>query len=210
MGAMASMRTRPDEGLREKQRRTTAAAISEAAHKLISERSYEEVTIEDIAQEVGMSSRTFFRYYSSKEDVILIGYEEHQQKLLDALDERPIDEDITDAVRNALLAFSVGHERDRAALRKKFIIFRDNPSMAKVFIGRQWTWERLFVDRIGERMGVDPNTDMRPAVIAGAAMAAWRAAIRSWIFQKNGPPELVTHTARALDALSESFRSRAG
>src|SRR5579859_6985291 len=56
--------------LRERKKRLAQATIEEAALKLFQQRGYEQTSIQDIADEVMMSSRTFFRYFASKEEVL--------------------------------------------------------------------------------------------------------------------------------------------
>ena len=57
-------------GLRERKKRLAQAAIEEAALRLFQQKGYEQTSIQDIADAVTMSSRTFFRYYASKEEVL--------------------------------------------------------------------------------------------------------------------------------------------
>lgn len=57
--------------LRERQRNEVASAIHEAAAQLLLKQTWHETTIEAIAKEAGISPRTFFNYYPTKEDAAL-------------------------------------------------------------------------------------------------------------------------------------------
>ena len=54
-------------GLRERRRRQTSADIRDAAVRLASDRGFDKVTIEEICAEAGISTRTFFNYFPTKE-----------------------------------------------------------------------------------------------------------------------------------------------
>src|SRR5438105_8787654 len=56
--------------LRERKKRLAQATIEEAALRLFQQKGYEQTSIQDIADTVMMSSRTFFRYFASKEEVL--------------------------------------------------------------------------------------------------------------------------------------------
>src|SRR5262245_22638787 len=74
-------------GLRERKKQATRQAIHEAAMKLFAERGYDATTIADIADAAGISPRTFFSYFSAKEEVVFqkfdMAYEEFSRALLD-------------------------------------------------------------------------------------------------------------------------------
>ena len=61
----------PVEGLRERKKRERGQALRRAAIDLALEKGYANVTVEDICERCGVSRRTFFNYYSSKEEALL-------------------------------------------------------------------------------------------------------------------------------------------
>src|SRR5688500_19540599 len=103
----------PAEGLRERHRKRTAADLEEAALALFCERGFDAVTIDDIAAAADVSRRTFFRYYASKEDVILSDHPKRLDELHAALNRRPADEPALTALRHAVLSLAGTYEEQR-------------------------------------------------------------------------------------------------
>src|SRR5215468_1308232 len=83
--------------LRERKRTRTRLAIQAEAIRLFAEKGYDNTTIEDIAYAAAISPRTFFRYFPSKEDVVL--WDEYDPVLDDLVAARPADESAALTVR---------------------------------------------------------------------------------------------------------------
>lgn len=92
---------RPRTGLRERTRRAVRKEITEAAEVLFVERGYEATTIEHIAEAVGMSRRTLYRYFSTREDVVLGKLDVVAEEVLAALRERPVGEPVWVSLRHS-------------------------------------------------------------------------------------------------------------
>src|ERR1039458_2162985 len=90
--------------LRQRRRERTALDIERAALRLIASQGFDAVTVEDIAAAAEISPRTFFRYYATKEDVVLGDRHRRQTAFRETLASRPPEEPLMVAVRHAAIA----------------------------------------------------------------------------------------------------------
>jgi AcrR family transcriptional regulator len=83
------MATAAAEGLRERKKRQTREAIGAAAMRLFGERGFDAVTVDEVAEAAGVSKKTVFNYFPSKEDLVFRAGEERRAALIAAILERP-------------------------------------------------------------------------------------------------------------------------
>ncbi len=88
-------------GWRERKKTETRQAIGRAALALATERGPATITVNDIAEAAGVSPRTAFNYFPTKEAAILGFDPDRRRELLDRLDARPADEPPVQALREA-------------------------------------------------------------------------------------------------------------
>src|SRR5258708_9982878 len=93
-------------GRRERKKQATRESLIEAAFGLFTDKGFEATRVEEIADAVDVSSRTFFRYFASKEDVALTFREEQQAAVLEALAARPASEPVVTALRRAVVGIA--------------------------------------------------------------------------------------------------------
>ena len=191
-------RLRP--GLRERRKALTAAELEAAAFRLFGERGFDAVTVDDIAAEADVSRRTFFRYFASKEDVLLADHFVQLARLREAMDARPADEPIVTALRNALLSMSTDFEDRKEMIILRGRLMRDTPSLQARSLVHQKLWEEAMQEMVADRLGVDPVKDLRPGVVSAATLAAMRVAFTIWLTAGCGG-DLIAMTAEALDLL---------
>jgi AcrR family transcriptional regulator len=94
----------PQEGLRERKRRLTRKLISDAATMLFTSRGFDAVRVSEIADRVGVSEKTIYNYFPSKESMVLDEADELVEGLAAALRDRPAGISVTGAVLAALEA----------------------------------------------------------------------------------------------------------
>ena len=191
---------RPRLGLRERRKRLTAAELEAAAYRLFGERGFDAVTVDDIAAEADVSRRTFFRYFASKEDVLLADHFVQLARLREAMAARPSDEPIVTALRNALLSMTGDFEERKDMIILRGRLMRDTPSLQARSLVHQKLWEEAMCEMVAERLGVDPATDLRPGVVSAATLAAMRVAFTNWLVA-GCDGDLIALTAEALDLL---------
>ncbi|QTD43013.1 TetR family transcriptional regulator [Sporosarcina sp. Te-1] len=89
-------------GLRERKKAKTMANVQTHALRLFRENGYHETTVEQIAEAAEISPSTFFRYFATKEDVVLS--DNYDPLLVDAFENQPADLNLLQAVRNAMIS----------------------------------------------------------------------------------------------------------
>jgi AcrR family transcriptional regulator len=166
--------------LRERKKLATRQALEEAALRLFAEKGFDQVTVGEIAASVGVSSRTFFRYFGSKEEVVLEPRLELHRFVRATLAGRPPDEPVLDALRFALesLAHRLEEFRPRLFLRSEIV--RRTPALAAREAQLREDARGLLTDFAAARLAAEPATDLRPHVAAAWAMAGLSAARELW------------------------------
>jgi AcrR family transcriptional regulator len=198
----------PVEGLRERHRKRTAADLEEAALALFTAKGFDAVTIDDIAAAADVSRRTFFRYYASKEDVVLSDHPRRLDELQAALDRRPPEEPTLTALRHAILSLAGSFEEQREHMLRRLRLVMTTPALEARSLCLQRNWESAVTAMLAERMKVDPTRDLRPGVVAATTMAAMRIAIAKWL-AGDGKDDLPTIVAASLDLLDGGLQAAA-
>jgi AcrR family transcriptional regulator len=170
LGEQASPRL----GLRERKKAKTRAAIREQALRLIREQGYDATTVEQIAEAAEVSPSTFFRYFPTKEDVVL--QDDMDLLWVDALRAQPAELSPIGAMRAALhQAFANMSGEDLAVLRQTMDLAAI-PAVRARMLDEFARTTQVLAAAIAERSGRAPD-DFAVVTVAGAvlgvAMAAW-------------------------------------
>jgi AcrR family transcriptional regulator len=153
-------------GLRERKKAKTRAAIREHAMRLFRDQGYAETTVDQIADAAEVSPSTFFRYFPTKEDVV-IG-DDFDGMLADALRDQPLELSPIQAVRAALkTVFADMPEEARQRDRERHELIEAVPELRVAVLDEYSRSLRLLAGLVAERLGRDEN-DLRVRVFAGA------------------------------------------
>ncbi|MGH9023001.1 MAG: hypothetical protein ACRDV9_07865, partial [Acidimicrobiia bacterium] len=146
------------------------------------------------------SRRTFFRYFSGKDDVLFADQREGVDALGRDLTDRPSDEPPMTALRRALISMTAKYEIDRERLFRRARITAGTPSLQTRTLYHQRAGEEFVTELVADWLGVDAVTDLRPAIVAATTLAAVRVAFNAWL-AGDGQADLSALAAEALDLL---------
>jgi AcrR family transcriptional regulator len=185
------------DGLRERKKAETRRALSSAALRLARELGPDGVTVEAIAEAAGVSPRTFFNYFASKDDAIVGVTPTEASELVGDLVDRPEDEPPLVALRAMCAAAAVRLEATADELWARHQLTQDHPSLAARRAAAFADVERRLADEIARRTGLDLDRDPYPALVVAAAIGALKVGLSVW--QERG------RTEPLVDVIDEGF-----
>lgn len=187
-------------GLRARKKLRTRQTIERVALEMFEANGFDATTIDEIAAAADIAPRTFFHYFPSKEDVVLADYTIRLDQIVAALKASPADKPPWSALREAFLTVGADYESEREKLLRRFRIIRSAPSATARNLQLQASWEEAVAGAVSDWVGLDADQDIRPRLIAGAALAAMRASLHRWL-TGDGDSPLPDHIVYCFDLL---------
>jgi AcrR family transcriptional regulator len=165
--------------LKARKQQVVRDALSAAAEELFLARGFEKVTVEQIAQTAGVSRRTFFRYYESKEDVMVERFDRLGELLLAELAARPLNEPPLLAIRNALVPAVEAGLAERDLIRYAIRLMRETSALRRAMMERRNRLEERIAALMAHRLDAarDDNT---PMLLAFVSRALHDTAFNAW------------------------------
>jgi AcrR family transcriptional regulator len=186
--------------LRERKRTRTRLMIQTEALRLFAEKGYAQTTVEEIADAAAISPRTFFRYFPSKEDVVM--WDEYDPLALELLEARPADEPLAESFRAVIRESLAGLLRnDPERLLDRIRLFATVPELRARFLDEQ-TRGIEQVARFLETKRGTLGDELRLQVVGAALLAAVSVALDRWQTD-DGKSDLLALLDRATGALAE-------
>jgi AcrR family transcriptional regulator len=197
-------------GLRERKKEKTRLAILDAAVDLFLEQGYDSTTVEQIAGSVDVSPRTFFRYFTSKDHLVLWFHDHGEEIMLDTLRSRPADEppftSLMHALRAVLDDMQDSTPEDTARFLKMRRLLDENPQLVGQSVARNALTERRLATEVAARRGVDPDSDQLSHLIVAFAMSTMRVGFECPQREVDDLQEIVRRMESTLELATGALR----
>ena len=190
-------------GLRERKKLKTRVAIRTATYRLIQEQGYEATTIEQIAEAAEVSPSTVFRYFATKEDIVLT--DEYDPVMVAALRSRPLDEPPLESLRlmmrEALTSLPAAEDEE---LRRRTRLMVEIPAvrarMTETMSDTAKPLSQVLADRTGRNA-----EDLHIRIFIAAVLGTLREVTLYW-GEHGQEGDLITMIDEALDTLETGLR----
>jgi AcrR family transcriptional regulator len=187
-------------GLRERKKVRTREAIQREALRLIASQGYDATTCEQIAAAAEVSPATLFRYFATKEDIVL--QDRYDPLIADAVRARPARESSLTAVRRGLAdAFAGVYQGDVEAIRQRTALILSVPALRARSREQEDSLVAHLTRALAERSG-RRDTDMDIEVAASTCAAALEVAVGRWARDGGDLPSIVDAAFVALGRLT--------
>ena len=187
-------------GLRELKKERTRETIQRETLRLIAIRGYEATTCEQIAAAAEVAPATLFRYFATKEDIVL--QDGYDPLIADAVRARPARESSLTAVRRGLADALAGvYQGDIEAIRQRTALILSVPGLRARSREQQDNLVAHLTRALAERSGRS-DTDLDIEVAASTCAAALEVAVGRWARDSGDLPSLVDAAFVALGRLT--------
>ncbi|WP_313731676.1 acyl-CoA-like ligand-binding transcription factor [Cohnella nanjingensis] len=166
-----SSEVQPPQGLRERKKMKTMAAIQRHAMRLFREKGYQATTVEQIAEAAEVSPSTFFRYFPTKEDVVV--RDDYDPLLIEAFEGQPPDLSPFQALRNAMQAGlrEIAPDELTTLLRERNRLILTVPELRAAMMSNLSDTMLLLARLVARRVG-RAEDDLAVQTFAGAFVGA--------------------------------------
>lgn len=196
--------TPPPGGLRERKKRRTRRDLLRAAARLFAARGYDDTTVDDIAAAAGVSRRTLFRYFPTKESLAFPDTPTRLARFRGSLGPPLSGERPFGAVRRALLAMATEYMEDRDEIVARQRVIEGSPTLLAAERTFDLEWEAAIAEGLLLRTAGREDGEHWARMLAAAIFGVVRATIREWVAD-DGRSDLIAIGTASLDLLSAGF-----
>lgn len=172
-------------GLRVVAREAIRIEVAARAIDLFRRKGYDETTVDDICSSAGISPRSFFRYFASKEEVVLGDVLESGEALTSAVRSRPGAEDVWTSMRHgvrALLDVEMSGEAER--FLNAMTVVCESPALRAGYLQKHLAWAQMVCPVLVERAGEGrPGSSFTARTVVHVAFACLDSALVEWVEQ---------------------------
>ncbi|WP_146341666.1 mycofactocin system transcriptional regulator [Nesterenkonia sp. NBAIMH1] len=141
-------------------RLTTADSLGRTGLDLFIKYGFDHVTVEDIAEAEGIGRRTFFRYFSSKNDLPWGDFDGLLLRMRSRLAQAPAETPLFDALRESVVDFNRFPHDEVPFLRQRMTVLLTTPTLVAHSALRYQAWRRVVAEFVAERLGVARDSHM--------------------------------------------------
>jgi AcrR family transcriptional regulator len=195
---------KPSAPVRATKKLATRRALIAAAQRRFHRDGFERSTIDDICADAGVSRRTFFRYFDSKEALAFPHRDDRLQRFHALLDASFADGKPFDGLRRIATTFAREYSAKRVQLLQQQKMIDAVPDLAAREHEIDRDWEHALSAAFLPHLAAGPDAECRAQVLAGATIGVIRATMRYW-FDHDGRPDLARLGLEAIDGLERGF-----
>jgi TetR/AcrR family transcriptional regulator, regulator of mycofactocin system len=164
---------------------TTQDHITDVALDLFISRGFDDVSVDDVAHAAGISRRTLFRYYSSKNAIPWGDFDTYLDHMRYLLAEVPARVGVDAALRSALLAFNRFDEAETARHRQRMRVILETAALQAYSMTMYAGWRTVVAEFVAHRIGALP-TDLVPQTTAWTMLGVALSAYEHWLTDESG------------------------
>jgi AcrR family transcriptional regulator len=165
-------------GRREQKREETRRRLMREGQRLFAAQGFDRTSVDEIAAAAGVSRRTFFHYFDSKEDVVLSRHDDFERALMEAIRTAPPQAPLLQVAEQAVIAAFAMFDADEVELLEQ--LKRDTPALRARDHGKYERLERSIAGALAERAGASPD-DLRTRMDAMLVAGMLRVGASGWV-----------------------------
>ncbi len=174
---MQSSSVAPGRSLRTIKADAVAASIAATALDLFDKKGFDGVTVDEIASASGISRRSFFRYFATKEDIVVAGHAAFGERILEIVRARPQGEDVWLSLRRGYDILVDNVDRDPEAAARTMRVINATASLRAHTIEKHIVWAVCLGPEIAHRLGDAPARRLEADALIHASLACLDVAL---------------------------------
>ncbi len=178
----------------------THRALTVAAIRRFSEQGYDATTVDQIAAEAGVTQRTYFHHFPTKEAVLFGGYEARLHDTTEAFRTAVRSGSLAEGLHAATSALVAAIETQRDLFLLRGRLYRETPALRATMLRLNEDWIDNVTLVVADELEIDPTTDVAARLAATVANSANRVAIDLWT-ASGGTLDLATLARDSVDAI---------
>lgn len=168
-------------------RAVVRSLLAQTAMQLFAEKGFDETTVEEVAAAAGVSRRTLFNYFRTKEDLAMSGLAEQGDVIAARLGARPANEDVWVSLRYSFLVLDEIEASAENRLAIVSMLF-DNDSLRAGHAEKQARWTDLLAPLIEPRFPASQARSFEARAIVATAITCLQAATEEWLRLRGSTP----------------------